>query len=144
MRFVTLALILCVASSCASQTKLDPRWRLLPDGKTVQAPLDEIRKAAGFRLTQDSRLLSAVVKVSSLEKENDELRAAGALKDSTIHEYDEMNDNCEDQRIVDSEDLQKYRRKTRNRNTWGIVATTTGVAEAAIIYVLAKTKKSDP
>jgi hypothetical protein len=135
MRFVTLALILCVASSCASQTKLDPRWRLLPDGKTVQAPLDDLRKAAGFRLTQDSRLLSAVVKISSLEQENDELRAAGALKDRTIHEYDEMNDKCEDQRIADSEGLQKYKRKTTNRNLWAWTATVAALAEAAIIYV---------
>lgn len=133
MRFVTLALILCAASSCSSQT--DSRWRLLPDGKTVQAPLAEIRMAAGFRLTQDQRIRNAAIKVSSLERENDELRAAIALKDSTIHEYDEMNDSCEDQRIADSEDLEKFKRKTKNRNVWAWTATLVAAAEAAIIYV---------
>lgn len=133
MRFVTLALILCVASSCSSQT--DSRWRLLPDGKTVQLPLDELRMGAGFRLTQDQRVRNAAIKISSLERENDELRAANALKDITIHEYDEMNDKCEDERIKESEDTAKFKRRAGNRNTWAWTATVAALAEAAIIYV---------
>jgi hypothetical protein len=127
--------------SCSGQT--DPRWKLRSDGM-VSVPPEELRLAAAYRSVQNTRVRTAVRKVSLLQGEVQALRNAGLEKDTTIRLMDDMVD-ARDETILDlGEDKDKLEKKVGRRGVTTLVLSIAVAIETAYIALRGALKKNDP
>lgn len=107
-----------LAISCHAQ---DDRWRLIQPvqrDSIVAVPLDDLRKAAGFRIAKNTSQRQCAWELAQRAKELDSARRTIEAKNETIFKKDEAITRLRSENEAVMDRARKAERKLRNRKPW--------------------------